>query len=66
MADLLAPLPLMRAYGGMEIRLEAIDATTGAAVSGVTVSDVAIYGRSLDESGDELPLYTAFLSPQDA
>jgi hypothetical protein len=65
MADLIAPLPLIRLYGGMTIRLEAIDPTTGAPVAGVAVSDVAIYGRPLDDDGSGAPLWTMYLSPQD-
>ena len=66
MADLIAPLPVIRLYGGMTIKLEAIDATTGNPVAGVAVSDVAIYGQGLDGSGDDAPLFQTFLTPQDA
>jgi hypothetical protein len=43
------PLPLM---AGMQFRLRAISPTTGAAVTGVTATEWAIYGR--DASGGEL------------
>lgn len=66
MADLVAPLPLIRVYGGMEVRLEAIDPTTGDPVAGVAVSDVAIYGRALDDDDTGAPLWTMYLTPQDA
>jgi hypothetical protein len=65
MADLVAPLPLIRLYGGMTLRLEAIDATTGAPVSGVVVSDVAIYGAAVEDDGSSAPLWTMYLTPQD-
>lgn len=66
MADLVGPLPLIRLYGGMTIRLEAIDATTGDPVAGVAVSDVVIYGRPLDTDELGQPLWSVYLSPQDA
>lgn len=65
MADLLAPLPLIRLYGGMTLRLEAIDATTGAPVAGVEVTDVAIYGHPLDADGSGAPLWEMYLLPRD-
>ena len=37
----LPPLPIA---GGMQLKLEAINPTTGAAVTGVTVTDWSIYG----------------------
>lgn len=45
---LMAPLPDLVLEPGMMVKLEAIDATTGAAVAGVKVSAIAIYGA--DES----------------
>lgn len=42
--QLMAPLPQLVLAGGMIVKLEAIDPTTGAAVAGVTVSHIAIYG----------------------
>jgi hypothetical protein len=44
---LVAATPGLPLEGGSYLRLEAIDPTTGAAVTGVTVSDVAVYGRVL-------------------
>jgi hypothetical protein len=49
----------------MIIRLEAIDATTGAPVADVAVQDVAIYGTGLDSDGGGAPLWEMFLTPQD-
>lgn len=48
MADyqLLAPMPLITLDAGCTLTLEAIDPDTGAAVTGVTVSAVAIYGSN--------------------
>lgn len=48
-------LPLLAGY---MLKLEAIDPTTGAAVAGVTVSDVAVYGTeraSAEVILDDLP-----------
>jgi hypothetical protein len=64
-ADLIAPLPLIRLYGGMTLRLEAINASTGLPVAGVAVSDVAIYGHALDQDGGGAPLWEMYLTPQD-
>ena len=59
-------MPLVRVYGGMKIKLEAINPTTGAPVGGVTVSQVAIYGRNISDDADEdVPLYDSFLTPLD-
>lgn len=49
--------------GGSYLRLEAIDPTTGAAVTGVTVEDVAVYGIDVSAAvggllTDEIPRYT--------
>ena len=65
MANLLAPIPLIRLFGGMRLQLEAIDATTGAPVSGVTVTQVAIYGRAVEDDGSGAPLWEMYLTPQD-
>lgn len=65
MADLIAPLPIVRIYGGMTLRLEAIDATTGNPVAGVVVTDVAIYGHALDGDGEGAPLWELYLLPRD-
>ena len=48
----MAATPGLPLAGGSYLRLEAIDPTTGAAVTGVTVSDVAVYGTPI-ESGNE-------------
>lgn len=45
-----ASIPAIRLVPGMELRLEAIDASSGAAVSGVKATRWAIYGD--DEGGD--------------
>lgn len=39
-----APMPTLRMVAGMKLRLQAIDPTTGLAVSGVTVAAWTIYG----------------------
>lgn len=52
MAELLAPLPNATLVGGMSIVLEAIDPTTGAAVAGVIVSDLAIYADTDAAQGE--------------
>lgn len=44
--SLMAPLPDLTLEGGMMVKLEAIDPTTGLAVAGVTVRAIAIYGPS--------------------
>lgn len=46
MAELLATLAPLTLIGGMEVRFEAIDATTGAAVAGVVVTDIAIFSEA--------------------
>ena len=65
MADLIAPLPIIRLYGGMVLKLEAISPTTGAPVAGVTVEEVAIYGRSLTTGAEDEPLLPVYLLSQD-
>jgi hypothetical protein len=64
MADLIAPLPLVRLYGGMTIRLEAVDAA-GNPVAGVAVTDVAIYGASIGEGAEDETLLPVFLQSVD-
>lgn len=49
-SEAIAPLPRLTLTGGMQIVFEAIDPTTGLAVAGVVVSQVAIYSDS-----EELP-----------
>lgn len=73
MAELIAPLPRATLVSGMTIAFEAIDPTTGAAVSGVKVSNVAVYADAADASTDtsetinvELPGGTPFFSPTPA
>jgi len=51
MAELIAPLPRTTLVPGMTIKLEAIDPTTGAAVAGVKVSNLAIYAVTADAAG---------------
>jgi len=58
--QLLAPLPFLTLKTGCTVTVEAIDPSSGAAVSGVVVSEVAIYGtvagpgKTLEESIDEI------------
>lgn len=47
-SELIAPLPRLTLSNGMTIAFEAIDPATGLAVSGVKVSQVAIYGETED------------------
>lgn len=47
----MAPLPALILAPGMRIRFEAIDATTGAAVAGVTVKAIAISGVAQPVAG---------------
>lgn len=54
MGEQIAPLPRATLVNGMTIAFEAIDPSTGAAVSGVVVSDVAIYANAADP-GDAQP-----------
>lgn len=49
MKTLQAPIPPIRLIPGMQLRLEAIDATSGAAVTGVTATRWAIYGDTEDD-----------------
>ncbi len=44
---LMAPCPQLPLPAGSIIRLQAVDPSTGAAVSGVTVSNVVVYGENL-------------------
>jgi hypothetical protein len=46
MAELLSTLAQVLLTGGYEVRLEAIDPTTGAAVTGVKVSNFTLYGET--------------------
>lgn len=57
---LLAPMPEANLVSGMKLRLEAIDPTTGATVTGVTSSNWAIYGIDLSVVlGDVLEIVPA-------
>lgn len=49
MGEQIAPLPRATLSNGMTIAFEAIDPTTGAAVTGVTVTNVAVY----DDGGSD-------------
>lgn len=66
MADLLAPLPIIDLLPGAVIRLEAIDPTTGAAVAGVSVSDITIYGDAIEGADLSAPIDSMFLLPTDS
>jgi hypothetical protein len=46
----IAPLPRATLANGMTIAFEAIDPTTGAAVTGVKVTNVAIYADGVDST----------------
>lgn len=62
MAELLAPLAQATLIGGMSVVLEAIDPTSGTAVTGVKVSKFTLYGDTLsgtDDSGGSAPLDTS-------
>lgn len=54
MAELIAPLPRATLVHGMTIAFEAIDPTTGAPVTGVVVSDAAIYANANDDGPVEV------------
>lgn len=47
---LISVAPGLTMLAGMYLQFEAIDPTTGIAVSGVTVRSVAVYGRDISES----------------
>lgn len=54
-------LPWIEVPGEWSFVFEAIDPDTGAAVAGVSVSNIAIYGQALDGSGlveRKVPLLT--------
>ena len=44
-------MPWIELPGGFVLQLEAVSPTTGAAITGVTVSDVAVYGQALALGG---------------
>lgn len=56
-----APTTNLQLEGGYYFRFEAISPTTGAAITGVTVSDIAIYGIDLSEAADESTLLGPFM-----
>lgn len=62
MAELIAPLPRTTLSPGMTIRLEAIDPTTGNAVTGVKVSSLAIYAVTAD-TGEPAELTVTLAEP---
>lgn len=64
MADLLAGMPATHLYAGMVLKLEAIDPTTGAAVAGVTVSNVAVYGQGLEDEAVDTSELAVWLQPR--
>jgi hypothetical protein len=50
-----APMPAIALFPGMQVKLEAIEPSTGAAITGVTCSAWSIYGEDLtpeSEQGD--------------
>ncbi len=56
-------MPPLQLPGGSTLRLEAISPTTGAAITGVAVSDVAVYGIDISSQlgtllEDVIPGYT--------
>lgn len=57
-----ADMPELDLPGGSYFQLEAIDPSTGAAVTGVTVTDVAIYGLDISQAlgalEDVVPAWT--------
>jgi hypothetical protein len=58
-AELLSPLAEATLVGGFMVKLEAIDPTTGAAVTGVTVTRFALYGDTMsgtDDGGGSAPV----------
>jgi hypothetical protein len=63
--QLIGPLPVLTLDHGCTITAEAIDEATGAAVTGVTVSAVAIYGVNFapDMAGDQSPDATPLFVP---
>lgn len=47
MADLIAPMPVLLLYYNCTAVFEAVDPVDGSAVSGVTVSNPALYGVNM-------------------
>jgi hypothetical protein len=50
----MAPLPQIVLEPGMSVRFEAIDPATGAAIAGVKVQAIALYGADASGGGDNL------------
>jgi hypothetical protein len=68
-SQLIAPLPFFTLDAGCTITVEAIDPATGAAVTGVVVSQVAIYGVNdapTDTPPDDAAVYYAVLPEMDS
>lgn len=53
-----APMPTLRLVAGMKLRLEAIDPTTGLAVTGVKATEWVIFGER-DAGGGDLTIPAA-------
>jgi hypothetical protein len=45
---IIAPLPIIDLGPGVQVVLEAIDASTGATVAGVVITDATLYGRAVE------------------
>lgn len=60
---LIAGIPALELTPGMSVVFEAVDATTGAAVTGVTVTAVAIYGLDLRGASGNLAVGPFMLVP---
>ena len=61
-----SPAPNLPLKAGMQLRLVAIDPADGSTVTGVTLSEWAIYGddESLGDIGDVVPLYSLELGEE--
>lgn len=58
-------MPMVKLYAGMIFRLEAIDPATGAAIAGVTVGNVTVYGEGLDTLSVDTSELAVWLQPRD-
>jgi hypothetical protein len=58
----IAPMPLVTLENGMTVTLAAIDPATGAAITGVVISDAAVYvtAATPDEPLAEPPVLLAY------
>ena len=64
--ELFTGMPQVELTGGAVLKLEAIDATTGAAVGGVVAKEMVIYGHDGDaDTLVEEPTRTLYLSQSD-